>query len=175
MSRLFSVFFTIVTLFLVSGCVYQVSSLQSYNGSRYESENQCQVYRTSLEPKFYEIVQHYNEFILGDSHVSTGGTYENIEAAYDCMTIGAKSAVVLDRGVVSSSTSYVPGTTTYHYNPYSNTYNSFTTSGYFVSNSTSAYVVVFLGKTIPKIGHIYTRDAYKEWKRANGIASCSGC
>lgn len=160
---------------MLAGCVSQVSSLQSYNGNWYEPENQCQVYRTSLGPKFYEIIQQYSEFVLGDSHVSTGGTYENMEAAYDCMTIGARSVVVLDRGVVSSSTSYVPGTTTYQYNPYSNTYNSFTTSGYYISNSTSAYVVVFLGKKIPKIGHTYTRDAYKEWKRANGIASCSGC
>lgn len=160
---------------LFSGCVSQVSSLEHYNGNRYKEQDQCQVYSTSLEPKFYEIVQQYSEYILGDSHVSTEGSYENIEAAYDCMTIGAKSAVVLDRGVVSSSTNYVAGRTTYNYDSYSNTYSSTYTPGYFISKNTSAYVVVFFKKEIQNIGNVYTRAEYNKWKRGNGIVSCQGC
>lgn len=45
--------------------------------------------------------------LLGDSHVSTAGSYDVVEAAYDCMAIGAKSVLVLERGVVTISNSTI--------------------------------------------------------------------
>lgn len=168
-------FACVVSPLFLSSCAVQVSALSAYNGPLYEPTNQCQVYRTSLEPRFYEIVQKYEAYMMGDSHVSTNGGYENEEAAYDCMEIGARSVVVLDRGVVASSSGYVPGTTTYNYNPYTNSVYSTHTPGYAYTQNTSAYVVVFFEKEIKKGGNIYTVDDYEDWRKSKGIVGCEGC
>lgn len=151
------------TIYL-SSCALQVSALDAYNGLRKQESNKCTVSRTAIPTKFTNTIDEFNEFIQGDSHVETKGSYENEEAAYDCMTIGAKSVLVLDRGVVSSSTAYVPGKTTTYYNPSTNQFTSYTSSGYYVSSNTSAYIVVFFNKDLPYPGESITKEDYKSWK-----------
>ncbi|MCQ2109754.1 MAG: hypothetical protein MJZ05_13455 [Fibrobacter sp.] len=176
MKRFFFVTLCLSVLMLLSGCiVYQVSALSDYNGPIYEPTEKCYVYRTSLESKFNEIVTRYDVYMLGDSHVATSGSYESIEAAYDCMTVGATSVLVLDRGVVASSSTYVPGTTNYNYNAFTNQMTSTTTPGYYISQNTSAFVVVFFGKELLYSGTSYTMKDYKSWKKRNGVTACSGC
>lgn len=169
--------FLLITALFVSSCTppYQVSALHSYNGPQAEETNKCVVARTALESKFSETINKYKDFIQGDSHVETTGSYENEEAAFDCMVVGAKSVLVLDRGVVSTSSAYVSGTTYSLYNAATNSYSVHSTPGYYVSSQTSAYVVVFFNKRIPNFGKIYTFDDYKSWKSYNGIAGCEGC
>lgn len=160
---------------LLSSCAVQVSALSSYNGPVREETKQCLVYRTSLESKFNEIVQRYEIYLQGDSRVSTSGNYLNPEAAYDCMKVGAKSVVVLDKGVVASSSGFVPGRVTYNYNSFTNSYSSFYTPGYAYTENTSGYVVAFFEKEITYGGTIYTMKDYESWEKSNGIAGCSGC
>ena len=165
----------IITAFL-SGCGVQISALSSYNGSKKKASNKCLVARTALEQKFTTTINKYNESIQGDSHVATEGSYEDEEAAYDCMSVGAKSVLVLDRGVISSNTTYVNGTSSNIYNPSTNQYITYTSSGYLVSSSTSAYIVVFFDKEIPSFNDEITIDDYKSWKKRNGINwGCKGC
>jgi len=164
----------IITVFL-SGCAFQVSALSSYNGSEKKTSKKCLVARTALEQKFTKIINKYNESIQGDSHVATEGSYEDEEAAYDCMSVGAKSVLVLDRGVISSNTTYVNGTTSSIYNPTTNQYSTYSSSGYFVSSETSAYIVVFFDKEIPSFDDEITIDDYKSWKKRNLITGCKGC
>ena len=167
-----SLFFSFIIY--LSGCA-QVSALHAYNGQRKQESDKCTVTRTALATKFSSTIDEFNEFVQGDSHVETNGNYENEEAAYDCMTIGAKSVLILDRGIVSSSTTYVPGSTTTNYNPSTNQFSSQTSPGYYVSSNTSAYVVVFFNKDIPNSGETITKEDYKSWKRRNVIITCDGC
>ena len=167
-----SLFFSF-TIFL-SSCA-QISALYAYNGKQYQESDKCTVTRTALTTKFTSTIDKFNEFVQGDSHVETNGNYENEEAAYDCMTVGAKSVLVLDRGVISSSTTYVPGSTTTKYNPSTNQFTSQTSSGLYISSNTSAYVIVFFNKDLPNSGETITREDYKSWKRRNVIIMCDGC
>lgn len=161
--------------FILSGCAVQVSALSSYNGSLRNPSNRCLVARTALEQKFTRTINKNNESIQGDSQIATGGSYENEEAAYDCMSVGAKSVLVLNRGIISSSTTYVNGTTSSTYNPTTNQYRTYTSPGYFISTNTSAYIVVFFDKEIPGFTTEITFDDYKSWKRRNLILGCDGC
>lgn len=167
-----SLFFSFAIYF--SGCA-QISALHTYNGEQKQESNKCIVSRTALPTKFNATIDEFNEFIQGDSHVETNGSYENEEAAYDCMTIGAKSVLVLDRGIVSSSTTYVPGKTTTYYNSSTNQFTSHTSSGHYVSSNTSAYIVVFFSKDLPNSGETITKEDYTSWKRRNVIFTCDGC
>ena len=170
--------FFILGIFLISGCAHQmtqISALRSYNGAQKKPNNQCIVVRTAIETKFTETIREYSDYMLGDSHIETKGQYENEEAAYDCMAIGAKSVLVLDRGVVSTSSAYVPGYTFGSYYPTSNFFWTYSTPGYYVSTQTSAYVVVFFDKIISKYGTKITAKEYNSWKEINNIAYCDGC
>ncbi len=167
--------FLLSTILVIYGCATQVSSLNSYNGQQRKETNKCTVVRTALESKFSETINEFKDHIQGDSHVETLGTYENEEAAFDCMAVGAKTVLVLDRGVVSTSSTYVSGTTYSSYNPATNSYSTRSTSGHYVSSKTSAYIVVFFNENIPNFGNTYTLDDYKSWKSSQGIVGCEGC
>lgn len=166
-----------LSAFCLFGCSYpyQVSSLHSYNGPRAKETNKCVVIRTALEQKFTATINEYDKYIQGDSHVETTGTYENIEAAFDCMLVGAKSVLVLERGVISTNSTYINGYTYHHYNSITNQYVAYTTPGYYVSSSTSAYIVVFFNKPLPNLGTTFTGSDYNSWAEQNNITGCQGC
>ena len=128
---------TLAIASLFSGCApqTQVSSLYSYNGPlATHGTNQCFVTKTALDSKFAETINEYKDFIQGDSHIETAGRYEIEEAAFDCMYVGAKSVMILDRGVTSTNS----GTAFYTHK----TTNSSITYSLNPSNN-SAYTIVF--------------------------------
>lgn len=149
-------------LLALSGCANgtQVSSLRSYNGPRLGGSDKCLVYTTSVESWFEEILKENSGNLLGDSYVSTDYNYEVIEAAYDCMAIGAKSVLVLQRGVVASSVG-----------------NSVSSNGMttYDSRKTSGYTVAFFNKNFPDFGVLVTIDDYKNWLNENRMTYCEGC
>lgn len=109
MVRILSILACVALVLAIGGCAHgvQVSSLSSYNGPRLDGSEKCVVHRTSVESRFVELLKENEESLLGDSHVSTAGSYDVVEAAYDCMAIGAKSVLVLERGVVTISNSTI--------------------------------------------------------------------
>lgn len=104
--------------------------------------------------------------LLGDSHVSTAGSYDVVEAAYDCMAIGAKSVLVLERGVVTST---VSGAVSSNYKQL-----NYSLTGYSFRD-VSGYIVVFFNKNIKEPGILVTIEDYKSWLRENRMAYCDGC
>ena len=167
--------FTFILFGCSQSCLTQVSALHSYNGPRTKKSNQCVVIRTALEQKFTAIINEYDKFFQGDSHVETKGSYENIEAAYDCMLVGAKSVLIFERGVISTNSTYINGYTYHHYNPATNQYIAYTTPGDYVSSSTSAYVIAFFNEPIPNLGTTFTAGDYNSWTEQNNIKGCHGC
>lgn len=160
---------------VLSGCYSQVSSMSSFNGEKQKYTNQCQVVRTSLYQKFDKIVSDNQNIIQGDSHVETDGSYMNVEAAYDCMVAGAKSILVLERGVIATSTAHVGGRTTTYYNYQTNQAYTRTSPGYNINFQTSGYIVVFFKEELPESGTMVTWDDYKTWHRKHHILMCDGC
>ena len=159
-------FLTIAGFF--SGCYHtQFSSLQSYNGPLSDhGTNQCFVAKTALDSKFTETINKYKDFIQGDSHIESESHYEIEEAAFDCMYVGAKSVMILERGVTSTNS----GTTFYTYKLSSG--SSITHSN---SSKNSAYTLVFFNKKIPEFGKMITMDEFNSWIKSNNIKSCEGC
>ena len=168
-------FFSLSVMAATSACTYQVSSLHSYNGPQYNESNKCIVARTALDSKFSTTINDFKDNIQGDSHVETEGTYENEEAAFDCMSVGAKTVLILDRGIISTNSTYISGSTYNTYNPSTNHYTTYSTPGYTVSSETSAYIIVFFNKKIPDLGNTITMDDYESWKKKNHISGCKGC
>ena len=168
MIRFLSILTCVALIFAFDGCTYgtQVSSLKSYNGPRLGGSEKCVVHRTSIESRFVEFFKENEENLLGDSHVSSAGSYDIIEAAYDCMTIGAKSVLVLERGVVSSTISSSVG---------SNSNQSLYTVTSYGFRDVSGYIVVFFNKEIKEPGILVTIEDYKSWLRKNRMAYCDGC
>ncbi|WP_407458422.1 hypothetical protein [Fibrobacter sp.] len=173
LSKIYRALFPVLILTvagLLFGCApqTQLSSLQSYNGPlSTHGTNQCFVAKTALNTKFAETINEYKDFIQGDSHIETSGNYEIQEAAFDCMYVGAKSVLILDRGVSST----ISGSTaiTYHY-PSTNTSITHTNS-----SAISAYTIVFFNKKIPEFGQMITMNDYESWKKSNRIKNCVGC
>lgn len=148
--------FVIPSIFIFLGCLLgcagttQVSSLPSYNGLRIQHSDKCLVIKTSRAQKYSDIMKEYENLIMGDSHVEATRLYLDEEVAFDCMSVGAKSALVLDRGVIASEL----------------------TSGYFSSGVAvydntrmSGYQVVYFIKSIPVGGRLITKEEYNTWMK----------
>jgi hypothetical protein len=174
LSKIYRALFPVLILTvagLLFGCApqTQLSSLQSYNGPlSTHGTNQCFVAKTALDTKFAETINEYKDFIQGDSHIETAGRrYEIQEAAFDCMYVGAKSVLILDRGVTSTNSG---GMTITNYSSSTNT--SITLSN---PSQNSAYTIVFFNKKIPEFGNMITMSDYESWKKANRMKNCVGC
>lgn len=174
LSKIYRALFPVLILTvagLLFGCApqTQLSSLQSYNGPlSTHGTNQCFVAKTALDTKFAETINEYKDFIQGDSHIETAGRrYEIQEAAFDCMYVGAKSVLILDRGVTSTNSAGMAITN----------YSSSTNTSITLSNPSqnSAYTIVFFNKKIPEFGNMITMSDYESWKKANRMKNCVGC
>lgn len=120
-------------------------------------------FRTSLESKFNELLKENGEYLLGDSRVQTSVGFEEIEAAYDCMAIGAKSVMVLDKGVVASSSAVAVAS------------SGGSVAKASAQNNTARFELAFFKKRIPYNGLIYTEDYYQSWKKDRNVKECEGC
>lgn len=168
---------TIASFFSSCAPQTQVSSLQSYNGPlSSHGTNQCFVTKTALDSKFTETINKYKDYIQGDSHIELAGRhYEIVEAAFDCMYVGAKSVMILDRGVTStnSGSTFTTFSSTNHYQS-TNSSTTFSTT-YSNPSKNFAYTIVFFNKKIPEFGNMITMSDYESWKKANRMKNCIGC
>lgn len=164
LSKFISYFGLAVITFSYSGCFNsQISSLQAYNGYLEKPTNKCQVIRTSLATTFVDAIKENKDAVLGDSQIETYGSYENAEAAFDCMAIGAKSVLILNKGIMSTSTSTFYVQTGYVYTPISET------------RQIAGYQIVFFNKELPMGSVSITEKNYSEWAKNSNIGSCLGC
>lgn len=177
--RLFVGLATSVAMLLTScillGCATQASSLRVYTGPWKKYTNQCSVSRTVLSQEFNAAVKKYNGFILGDSRVEAAGRYDSEAAAFDCMSIGANSVLVFERGAVGTVDVHYPGTSTTYFIPNAGEYYIMNSAGNDYSPISPAYIVVFFNKEIPDFEYKVTWDDYSAWKKQNYIKACAGC
>lgn len=155
--------------FVFLGCTgTQISSLYTYNGKIKQRTFECLVVRTSIEPQFNDLFNQHKKNFMGDAKVEYKQRYTNNEVAYDCMEIGAKTAVVYDRGVVPSSAMEIPVTYItgdrqaqhFEYSPNEEVHN---------------YLIAFFKKELPIQGSRVTYEKISAWRESNRIDKCVGC
>ena len=156
MKNKFNIFLLLILLSF-TGCYYryQISSINHYNGNINNESNKCLVIRTSNNQIFNNIINSYNDKILGDSYVRTIYSYKDIEAGYDCMKLGASTVLVYDNENIALSEA----------------------SKYLADDYTNkrSYNIVFFDSHLPISGIEFTYSNYINWLNNNSIWQCYGC
>ena len=120
----------------------------------------CQVIRTSIGQVFAIVLDEGRTNIQGESRASTKGSYDDEEAAHDCMVLGAKSVVVFDQRYAPKSPNY--GVTV----------GNVTLLG---NSSAPGFLTVFFDKELPVKGRVISMDDYLNWAVKSWINNCRGC
>lgn len=156
---------------LMLGCAFggkQFSSLYTYNGKLRQDTDECLVVRTSLEQNFSNLFDTHKDSFMGDSRVETSETYLSVEAGFDCMAVGAKTAIVLDKGISHATSTYIPVSSV-------KTFQSTSYYGYTKDTEIRAYVIAFFKEKLPLQGLLVSQEKYESWKGENRIKECLGC